>query len=808
MFKPYFLITLRNLIRDKSFLILNVLGLTLGIAGSILILLYVRHEISFEKFHPKADRIYRINIYGKMEGKEISAAITAPPQAKAFKAEFPEIEDATRFYYPMDQKVTVNNVTYHEKKFFYADQNFLQIFNFPLEAGNIKTALEKPFSVILTPETAIRLFGNLDVLGKNIVLNNDKVYQVTGLTGKIPGNTHFQFDFLASFSSHELSSSEFWLSQMLETYILLQENYSYKELESKFEMLLDKYVIPQIKMLIPIKIDNYKEFEAMGNVFRFTLQPLQEIHFTTEYLLGYGQSTDRIYVYFFSIVAIFLLFIACINFMNLSTARYANRSKEVGVKKVLGSARNQLIRQFLLESFLITLISVIIALTLIELIIPAFNNFTGKSLGIGYLSSWYVIPGIILLVLVITILSGLYPAYYLSSFQPVDTLKSKFQGGNGNIKLRSVLVVLQFTITIMLLIGTFVVSSQLRYVRNKNLGFNKENVMVVKNTGDLGEGSEAFRQEVLKTRGVENASRSWTYPGDLYFGSTYQMEGDSTNKMYHFEVIHGDYEFIPTLGIQITEGRNFSPDFSTDTAAILINQRAVDFLGLKQPVGSRLTTPNAKGGFDLIEIIGVFKDVHYKSLHERVEPTMLGLNTSRSNAYTIIKLSETDMIQTIRKIESIWKEFLPGQAFEYTFVDKNFETLYKAEKRASQIFTIFAILAVFVACLGLLGLSAFAVAKRTKEIGVRKVHGASVAIILSILSKEILILIMISSVIAWPAVYMIMNKWLEQFAYKTNINPLIFVVSTLIALIIAISVVIYQSMKTARINPVEALKTD
>jgi putative ABC transport system permease protein len=294
----------------------------------------------------------------------------------------------------------------------------------------------------------------------------------------------------------------------------------------------------------------------------------------------------------------------------------------------------------------------------------------------------------------------------------------------------------------------------------------------------------------------------------LYFGSTYHLADDSANKMYHFEIIHGDYEFIPTLGMKITEGRNFSPDFSTDTAAILINQRAVDFLGLKQPVGTRLSTPNIKGGFDIVEVIGVFKDMNYKSLHERIEPTMLGLNTSKSNAYTIIKLSETDIIHSIRKIEDIWKEFLPGQAFEYTFVDKNFETLYKTEKRASQIFTIFAVLAVFVACLGLLGLSAFAVAKRTKEIGIRKVHGASVTIILQLLSKEILILIILSSVIAWPAVYLIMNKWLEQFAYKTNLNLWIFVTSTLIALIIAISVVIYQSMKTARINPVNALKTE
>ncbi|HJZ41169.1 MAG TPA: ABC transporter permease [Bacteroidales bacterium] len=800
------MITLRSILRDKVFLILNVLGLTLGITGSILIMLFVRHEVSYENFHEKADRIYRVNMYANMEGKEISAAITAPPQARVFKEEFPEIEEAARYYYPMDQKVTVNNITYHEKNFFYADHDFLHVFNFPLENGDPNTVLSLPFSVILTPQTAQRLFGTGDVIGKSIILNNDQLYQVTGVVREIPGNTHFQFDYLASFNSLELSKTEFWLSQMLETYIVLQKDYPYQDLEEKFIGLLDKYVMPQIKMLIPVKANNYKEFEATGNVFRFHLQPLLNIHLNTKYMLSYGQSTDKVYIYFFLIVAAFLLFIAITNFMNLATARYSYRTKEVGIKKVIGSTRTQLMVQFLTESTVIAVLAVIIALTLVELILPGFNNFTGKHLAIGYLDHWYAIPVLLGLTILIGVLSGLYPAFYLSSFKPIEILKSKVQGGSRNIRLRSVLVVVQFTITIILLIGTFIVSAQLRFIRNKDLGFDKANVLVVKNTGDLGEQSETFREQVIKIPGVMLASRSWTFPGDIYSGSTYQIQGDSLDKMYHFEIIHGDYDFIPTLDMKIVQGRNFSREFSTDNAAIIINQRAVEFLGLKQPVGARLTTPNAQGGQDVFEIIGVIEDVYYKSLHERIEPTMIGLNTSKSNSYTIIKLSGEDAMQTIRQIEKTWKGILPDQALEYTFIDENLNTLYKAETRASRLFTMFSILAVFVACLGLLGLSAFTAEKRTKEIGIRKVHGATIPVILRLLSREIIILIGISSVIAWPVVYYFMHRWLQNFAYQTGINLIVFVISSLLALIIALVVVVYQSLRAARINPVVALK--
>ena len=356
------------------------------------------------------------------------------------------------------------------------------------------------------------------------------------------------------------------------------------------------------------------------------------------------------------------------------------------------------------------------------------------------------------------------------------------------------------------MIGTFIVSAQLRFIRNKDLGFDKANVLVVKNTGDLGEQSETFREQVIKIPGVMLASRSWTFPGDIYSGSTYQIQGDSLDKMYHFEIIHGDYDFIPTLDMKIVQGRNFSREFSTDNAAIIINQRAVEFLGLKQPVGARLTTPNAQGGQDVFEIIGVIEDVYYKSLHERIEPTMIGLNTSKSNSYTIIKLSGEDAMQTIRQIEKTWKGILPDQALEYTFIDENLNTLYKAETRASRLFTMFSILAVFVACLGLLGLSAFTAEKRTKEIGIRKVHGATIPVILRLLSREIIILIGISSVIAWPVVYYFMHRWLQNFAYQTGINLIVFVISSLLALIIALVVVVYQSLRAARINPVVALK--
>jgi putative ABC transport system permease protein len=805
MLKNFFLITLRNTIRDKAYFILNVLGLSLGIAGSILILLYVQHEISYDKFHKKADRIYRINCYAKLEGKEISIAVTAPPQARVFKEEYPEVEDATRYYYPNDQKVSYENVTYHEKRFYFADPNFLEMFNFPLIKGDPKTALQKPFSVIITSAMAEKLFGRNDPMGKNIVLNNDKVYQITGIIQFIPVNTHFRFDYLASFNSLELSKSELWLSQMLETFIVIQKDYSYKKLEAKFEGLMDKFVLPQIQQFIPIKVNNYKEFEALGNKFQYTLQPLSDLHFSTHYSFGYDEGTDRVYIYFFSVVAIFLLFIACINFMNLSTAKFSYRSKEVGIKKVMGSSRSQLISQFLSESLIITLVAMIISLTLVELVLPSFNRFTGKDLAIGYLNHWYIIPSLIAVTLLIGFLAGIYPAFYLSSFKPAEILKAKYNRGTGNIRLRSALVIVQFSITIILLISTFIVSSQLKFIRSKDLGFNKENVLVVKNTGDLADYAETFREKVLKMPNVIQASRTWTFPGEDYNGSTFQIQGDSLNKMYQFEIIQGDYDYLPLLGFKIISGRNFSRDFATDNNAILINESAVKFLGVKDPLGVRLTTPNGQGGQDVLEIIGVFQDVYYKSFHEKIEPMMLSLNTDKYNAFTLVRV-KGDLMGAVKQVEKTWNEFMPGQAFEYVFFDENFDKLYHAEIRAGRVFTIFSALAVFVACLGLLGLSAFSAEKRTKEIGIRKVHGASVPGILRLLSTEIVILITISSVIAWPVVYYFMHKWLQNFAYQTTMHFLTFLLSSCIGLFIAISVVIYQSLKVARVNPVEALK--
>jgi putative ABC transport system permease protein len=806
MLKNFLLITLRNLLRDKVFLILNLLGLSIGIAGSILIMLYVRHELSYDKFHHKAGGIYRVNTKARLEGKDISVSLSAPPQARVFKEEFPEIIEATRFYYPEERKVTYNQVTYHEKRFFYADPNFLEMFNFPLLKGDPKTALQNPNSVILTEEIAHKLFGNNDPIGKNIILESDQLFQVTGVARYVPDNTHFRFDYLASLNTLDFSNSEIWLILNVETFIQLPEDYPADSLEAKFESLMDKYVIPQVRQFLHVKETNYKDFEASGNTYQFMLQPLDDMHLDSEFRLGYEQGTNKVYVYLFSIVAIFLLFIACINFMNLSTAKYASRSKEVGIKKVVGSTRGQLIRQFLAESMIITIIAVTIALTMVELILPLFRGFTGKNLEIGYLSHWYAIPSLFALTLIVGLLSGSYPAFYLSSFRPAEIIQSKLHGGSGKIQLRSVLVVVQFTISIILLISTFIVSSQNRFIRNKQLGFNKENLLVVRNTGDLGEQSESFRQQLLKIPGVENASRSWTIPGEGFGVSTLQIQGDSLIKLYSFEMVNGDYDFINTLGIKVKEGRVFSREFATDHQKILVNENAVLSLGLNQPIGTRLLAPNDRGGQDVFEIIGVFEDVNYKTLHQKIEPMLIGLNTDHSQQYTIIRLENENIMHTMQQIEETWNNFMREQAIEYFFLDDNFDNLYRAEIKAGRIFAIFSVLSIFVTCLGLLGLSAFTAVKRTKEIGIRKVHGASVPVILRLLSREIIGLIISSSLIGWPIVYYIMHDWLQNFTYRTSISLWIFLLSTGIGLIIALAVVLFQSLRAARINPVEALK--
>jgi putative ABC transport system permease protein len=369
--------------------VLNVLGLSIGIVGSIMIMLYVRHELSYDKFHHNGKGIYRVNTKARLEGKDLSVSVSAPPQARVFKEEFPEIIDATRFYYPFEKKVTYNQVTYHEKKFFYADPNFLEMFNFPLLKGDPKTALQNPNTVILTEATALKLFGKDDPIGKNILLDNNQVFQVTGVARNVPDNTHFRFDYLASLNTLDIIKSEIWLILNVETYIQLPENYPADTLEAKLVLLMDKYVIPQVQQFLRIKVTSYKDFEASGNKYQYLLQPLADMHLDSEFRLGYEQGTNKVYVYFFSVVAIFLLFIACINFMNLSTAKYAYRTKEVGIKKVFGSTRGQLIRQFLAESMTITIIAVIIALTMVELLLPSFNQFTGKYLEIGYLRHWH-----------------------------------------------------------------------------------------------------------------------------------------------------------------------------------------------------------------------------------------------------------------------------------------------------------------------------------------------------------------------------------------------------------------------------------
>ncbi len=806
MIKNFLLVTLRNLLRDKVFLIINLLGLSIGIAGSILIMMYVRHELSYDKFHHHANGIYRVNTKARLEGKDISVSVSAPPQARVFKEEYPEIIDATRFYFPEERKVTVNQVTYHEKRFFYADPNFLEMFNFPLLKGDPKTALQNPNSVILTEEIALKLFGDNDPVGKNIILDHDQVLQVTGVARNVPDNTHFRFDYLASLNTLEFSKSEIWLMLNVETYLQLPEDYPADSLEAKFVLMMDKYVMPQVQQFLRIKVSNYKDFEASGNKYEFLLQPLADMHLDSEFRLGYEQGTNKVYVYFFSIVAGFLLFIACINFMNLSTAKYAYRSKEVGIRKVIGSTRGQLIRQFLAESMIITIIAVIIALTMVELILPSFNLFTGKDLEIGYLNHWYAIPSLIALTLVIGILSGSYPAFYLSSFRPAEIIQSKIHNGSGKIQLRSVLVVVQFTITIILLISTFIVSSQNRFIRNMRLGFSKENILVVRNTGDLGEQSESFRQQLLKIPGVKNASRSWTIPGEGFGVSTLQIQGDSLMKLYSFEMVNGDYDFINTLGIQVKEGRVFSREYASDHRTILVNEKAVISLGLRQPIGTRLLAPNEQGGQDVLEIIGVFEDVNYKTLHQKIEPMLIGLNTDHSQQYTLIKLENENIEHTMQQIEKTWNSFIPEQAIEFFFLDDNFDNLYRAEIKAGRIFTAFSVLSIFITCLGLLGLSAFTALKRTKEIGIRKVHGASIPVILRLLSRETIVLIITSSVIGWPVVYYIMHKWLQNFTYRTSISPWIFLLSTGIGLIIALAVVLYQSLRAARINPVEALK--
>ncbi len=805
MIKNYFKIALRTLQKYKSYAIINIFGLAIGLASAILILLFVQDELSYDKHHKKADQIHRITLTGRIMADDLNVALSSYPIGPTLKEEFPAVENAVRIQPQEKSVIRIEDRKYIEDHLLFADSTIFDVFTMPMLKGSQKKALAEPNKVVLTESTARRYFGSADVLGKTIEwADRNRKLEVSGVIKDCPETSHFKYDLLVSFVSTERAESQLWVSNNVYTYLLLQEGVAAESVEEQFPGIVEKYVGPQLEQVMGLTID---EFYESGNQWGYHLQPLTKIYLHSDLNNEIGETGNINNVYFFSIIAIFLILIASINFMNLATAKSTNRAKEVGIRKVTGSRRKQLIFQFLTEAMLISFIALIVASLFVELALPYFNSLADKSLSINYFDQPQILIVLILIGLIVGLLAGSYPAFYLSAFNPVAVLKGKLSKGSKNSRLRGVLVVFQFIITIVLFISTIIVTRQMNYVNDKDLGFKKEHMLVVNRVSALGNNQEAFRQEILKNPKIKQASYSQGVPGTIRSNTAFYAEGHTAQESMIMDVTATDCYFDDAYKIEMASGRFFSEDYSTDSLGVLVNQAAARKLGFENAVGKKLMLVQGDGSDIDFKILGVVKDFNYKSLHSSIKPLVM---IYANNRYThlSVQVNPDQIDKTLSYVENKWSQFVKETPFNYSFLENDWAAKYRQEKKASIIFKIFSLLAIAISCLGLFGLASFMAEQRTKEIGVRKVFGASVPKILQILSKEVIILMIISTVIAWPVGYYFMNQWLQGFAYRIDMSLLPFFIASFVTFSIALLTISYRAYSAAVVNPAESLRDE
>lgn len=782
--------SLRKMHRQKWYSLISVTGLAVGIACFILILLWVRDEISYDRFHEKASRTYRISTRIKLGDTLIDQTQTPGILPATLKNDYPEIEQTVRFGFPLNVSGQYEDKIFMESSILPADSTFFDVFSFKLLKGEKKSALNNPETLVITEETAQRYFGNEDPIGKVITLDDEYELTVTGVVENIPRNSHFHFDMLLSMATLPNSTDTNWRSNDFRTYIVLQEGFPVDQFEAKLPDFVIKYIM-----------GGDLSWVKRGNSFEYYLQPLTDIHLKSDIISEFEPNGNIIYVYIFSLTAIFILLIACMNFTNLSTAKSINRAKEIGIRKVFGSVRRQLIVQFLIESFLLSFIALLVGIVVAWSTLPLFNNLVGKQLHLFLFSNYYTIPLLISLALIVGFIAGGYPAFYLSSLKPILTIRGKSREGMKNSRLRNILVVLQFSITIMLFIGTFIVGKQLKYFQNTRLGFEKDQVMVVKNITSLGNQSKAFKETLLANPGISSVAGSYSLPGGHFVSSGFKPE-NAESILLNFGIC--DPEFIEALQLEMVQGRFFSHDFTTDKTAIIINETALKLLNWDEPIGKKLTSLDKT-----FNVIGVVKDFHYESLHQTVKPMALlnlSLNLPWSERFVSIRTNSSNISKTINFIENNWQTFTKGKPFEFFFLDEHYGKLYSNEKQTGKVFMLFSFLAIIIASIGLVGLAAYSAEQKSKEIGIRKVCGAGVSNIILLLYRKFILWIVLANLIAWPTAYFMMSKWLHNFAYRITISFWPFVISAVLALIIAVASVSYQSIKAALANPIDSMK--
>ncbi len=803
MLKNYFNIAVRNLWKNKSFSFINILGLSIGISVCFIIMVFVQDELSYDRFNEKADRIVRVVFKANINGGKINESNVMPPTAQALKNDYPEVKEATRLRISGRPKITYGDKTFKEAEFAFVDASFFNVFTLPFIKGDAKTALLQTNTLVITKDMANRFFGSQDPIGKVLSINNNELYKVTGVIDKIPANSHFHFDMFGSMESLPEAKEPTWMASNFFTYLLLKEGYDYKKLEAKLPGMVEKYMGPQILQSMGMSLS---QFRTKGNELGFALQPLTDIHLHSDTSSELEPGGDVKYIYIFGAIAVFMLVIACINFINLSTASASKRAKEVGIRKVIGSDKFQLIKQFLSESVLLTFIALAISFVLIQLALPVFNDMSGKNLALGF--GIKPLASLLALGVVVGIAAGIYPAFFLASFKPIAVLKGRISTSTKSFSLRSGLVVFQFFISVSLIVSTIVVYQQMKFIQNKKLGYDKEQLLVLPNSWALGKNEQIFKEQLLNDPRVVNATVSSYKPaGPSNSNNSLAYPAGKENQIMKTLEYHVDEQYIPTLGMQMAEGRNFSTAFRTDSLAMVINETAAKAFGwASNAVGQRIIRQNSERGRDIAyTVIGVVKDFNFRSLHEPVTPLLMVLQPEWG---LIVKVKTADITGLLASMKQQWSKFNTEEPFAYTFMDELYNKTYSAEQRTARILNILAFLTILVACLGLFGLATYTAGQRTKEIGIRKVLGASVSQVTGMLSKDFLRLVIIAIIIATPVAWWAMNKWLQGFAYRVNISWWVFVLAGILALLIALGTVSFQAIKAAIANPVKSLRSE
>jgi putative ABC transport system permease protein len=784
MLKSFINITLRNMVRQKGFSFINIFGLAIGMAVVILIALFIRNEMSYDKFHEKYDRIFRL-VGDNPADKDSFAGIPAP-LGPAMKENFPDIVDYVRL-------IDTSGVIKYKEKVFYedrilmADNSIFAVFTFPLIKGDPKTALENKDSIVITESMAKKYFPGEEPMGKILNLNDRSDLKITGVTADVPINSHFHFDFIIPFK--RLGKLDSWGAWNYFTYLLMHESISPGRLKEKFENWAKQF-------------DNKNYFSSLSFKHIY-YQPITRIHFQYN-RYNMEPAFDGKYIRVFGAIALVILILACINFMNLSTARASGRAKEIGIKKVVGASQLKLIKQFIGESLLLAFIAHMIAVILVQLVLPVFNNFSARNLSIDYSDPVFIL-GILGLILFTGVISGFYPAFVLSSFKVANVLKSRTDGGTRSLA-RDILVVFQFTMAIVLMIGTIIIFRQLNFLRNTNLGFNMKDVINIPlKSRDVMENASILKKEFLRIPGVENASANGYLPTNMNWHQSVWWEGQQESERASMWVISIDRDFMDTLQIKMIEGKDYIKKFTfggDNTYAYVLNEAAVKHIGWKSALGNAFSIygQEMRGS-----IVGVTEDFHFRSLHHSIDPCAMIMYDDYGK-HISLRINTPEPKATINALKNKWKELVPHIEFDYYFLEDNYNKLYRAEIKSGQLIIYFTILGIFIACLGLFGLASFLARQKTKEIGIRKVFGASVSTITRSLTGKFVRLVILANLLSWPIAYFVLNNWLQNFAYRIDINIWAFLLAAALSFMISLFTVSYQSIKAAMTNPIDTLR--